>query len=107
VTDTTEIAAAAPASNGSVDLSTLRLPQLQAVASQLGISGTGRMRKSELLEAIQTRQNGGSGGATTAAPARTSRRAAAPAGSRPPLLPRPHRPRSTSHRCLIRRRSSP
>jgi transcription termination factor Rho len=82
VTDTTEIAAAAPASSGTVDLSTLRLPQLQAVASQLGISGTGRMRKSELLEAIQTKQNGGSpAAAAAAAPARTSRRAAAPAGA--------------------------
>jgi transcription termination factor Rho len=80
VTDTTEIAAAAPASTGTVDLSTLRLPQLQAVASQLGISGTGRMRKSELLEAIQTKQNGGTP-AVAAAPARTSRRAAAPAGA--------------------------
>jgi transcription termination factor Rho len=78
VTDTTEIAAAAPASTGTVDLSTLRLPQLQAVASQLGISGTGRMRKSELLEAIQTRQNGGT---PAAPPARASRRAAAPAGA--------------------------
>ncbi len=81
MTDTTEIAAAAPASTGTVDLSTLRLPQLQAVASQLGISGTGRMRKSELLEAIQTRQNGGSAPAPTAAPARASRRAGAPAGA--------------------------
>jgi transcription termination factor Rho len=82
VTETTEIAAAAPASNGAVDLSTLRLPQLQAVASQLGISGTGRMRKSELLEAIQIRQNGGSpAAASAAAPARASRRAAAPAGA--------------------------
>jgi transcription termination factor Rho len=81
VTDTTEIAAAAPASTGTVDLSTLRLPQLQAVASQLGISGTGRMRKSELLEAIQTKQNGGSSAAAGAPPSRTSRRAAAPAGA--------------------------
>jgi len=74
VTDTTEIAVA-PASNGTVDLSTLRLPQLQAVASQLGISGTGRMRKSELLEAIQIRQNGGTPAAASAPPARASRRA--------------------------------
>jgi len=81
VTDTTEIAAAAPASTGTVDLSTLRLPQLQAVASQLGISGTGRMRKSELLEAIQIRQNGGSPAAASAPPARAPRRAAAPAGA--------------------------
>ena len=81
MTDTTEIAAAGPASTGTVDLSTLRLPQLQAVASQLGISGTGRMRKSELLEAIQTKQNGGNAASSTPAPARTSRRAAAPAGA--------------------------
>jgi transcription termination factor Rho len=80
VTDTTEIAAAGPAT-GTVDLSTLRLPQLQAVASQLGIVGTGRMRKSELLEAIQTRQNGGSAAAAPTAPARTSRRAASAAGA--------------------------
>ncbi|WP_408624281.1 Rho termination factor N-terminal domain-containing protein, partial [Kineosporia rhizophila] len=34
-------------STSAVDLSTLRLPQLQAVASQLGINGTARMRKAE------------------------------------------------------------
>ena len=59
MTDTTEIPAAEPATVGTgADLSTLRLPQLQAVASQLGISGTARMRKSQLLEAIRARQEG-------------------------------------------------
>jgi transcription termination factor Rho len=86
VTDTTEVTSApSAASAGDADLSTLRLPQLQAVASQLGISGTGRMRKSELLEAIQTRQNGGASAPASAgtAPraARAPRRAAAPAGA--------------------------
>ena len=67
MTDITEIAdvqsaadearpASQPAAGGS--LSALRLPQLQAIASELGISGTGRMRKSDLLEAIRARQSG-------------------------------------------------
>ncbi|MHB1740750.1 MAG: Rho termination factor N-terminal domain-containing protein, partial [Actinomycetes bacterium] len=42
------------------------LSELQAMASSLGISGTARMRKSQLIEAIET------GGATTAAPATTA-----------------------------------
>ncbi len=47
------------------------LPELQALAGQLGISGTGRMRKSQLIEIIQQRQNGAG-----AAPAATSGSAA-------------------------------
>ena len=39
-------------------LSGMVLPELQALASSLGISGTGRMRKSQLIEAIQTQQGG-------------------------------------------------
>ena len=35
------------------------LPELQALASSLGISGTGRMRKSQLIAAIQDRQGQG------------------------------------------------
>ena len=86
VTDTTEIAAG---SGARTNLSALRLPELQAVASQLGISGTARMRKSDLLAAIQATQSGGpapaADGPAQTAPARTtaptrSRRAAAPAG---------------------------
>jgi transcription termination factor Rho len=79
VTDTTEIVAAEPVS-GAVDLSSLSLPQLKGVASQLGITGTSRMRKPELLSAIQERQSGGTA-PVAAPPARASRRAAAPAGA--------------------------
>ncbi len=53
MTDTTE---AAPASEGATGLSAMKLPQLQALASELGVSGTTKMKKSELMEAIQ---NGG------------------------------------------------
>ncbi len=83
LTDSTEIAdaatpaknqatsgAATPTQNGTSDsgapgapsgsLSALRLPQLQAIAADMGITGTGRMRKSDLLEAIRARQGGGS-----------------------------------------------
>ncbi|WP_432487577.1 transcription termination factor Rho [Kineococcus sp. SYSU DK018] len=62
MTDTTDIAApdgaaadaSAPRRTGS--LSALRLPQLQALAAELGISGTGRMRKVDLLAAIREHQ---------------------------------------------------
>jgi transcription termination factor Rho len=72
VTNTSEIAPVEPsaARGGSRpgSLSSLRLPELQAVAAQLGISGTARMRKSDLVAAIMARQNGGAD-STAAAPA--------------------------------------
>ena len=46
-------------------LSAMVLPELQALAGQLGISGVGRLRKSQLIEAIQAEQ----GRTTAAAPA--------------------------------------
>src|SRR3954467_10372237 len=44
------------------------LPELQRLAAELGISGTGRMRKGDLVAAISARQVGGEG-AAPAAPA--------------------------------------
>jgi transcription termination factor Rho len=46
-------------------LTSLVLPELQSLAGDLGITGTAKMRKSQLIEAIQERQNGA---ATSAAP---------------------------------------
>ncbi|MFW0168830.1 transcription termination factor Rho [Rothia sp. P4278] len=43
----------------SPSLSTLKLAQLQSLASQLGITGARRMRKSDLVEAISSHQRGG------------------------------------------------
>jgi transcription termination factor Rho len=39
-------------------LTSLVLPELQSLAGDLGITGTAKMRKSQLIEAIQERQNG-------------------------------------------------
>ena len=39
-------------------LSGMLLPELQAMATSLGISGVGRMRKGDLVSAIQARQSG-------------------------------------------------
>ncbi|HEX2808093.1 MAG TPA: transcription termination factor Rho [Kineosporiaceae bacterium] len=88
MTDTTQAAAADSAAPESAtgrrgSLSAMRLPELQAVAAELGISGTARMRKSDLLEAIRSRQNGSSAQASAPGAARAPRRAAAPAG--PPV----------------------
>ena len=46
-------------------LAAMLLPELQALASDLGITGTARMRKGQLIEAIQAKQ-GGAAGASTA-----------------------------------------
>ncbi|GAB3963484.1 hypothetical protein GCM10029978_021450 [Actinoallomurus acanthiterrae] len=65
-----EKAAAAPRRRRSgTGLSAMVLPELKALASSLGISGTGGMRKSQLIAAIQERQaqNAGGGGSAPAA----------------------------------------
>src|SRR4051794_41097480 len=52
------------------------LPELQQLAGDLGITGTARMRKSELIAAIQERQGGGkarTADADAAAPAQGTR----------------------------------
>jgi transcription termination factor Rho len=61
-------------------LSAMLLPELQSLATSLGISGTARMRKSELISAISERQAGGAPRpraevAAAAAPAREEVRA--------------------------------
>jgi transcription termination factor Rho len=43
-------------------LSAMLLPELQRVAQSMGITGVGRMRKSQLIEAIQARQGGPAAG---------------------------------------------
>jgi transcription termination factor Rho len=65
VTDTTDRVDAASddsaaGANRPAGLSAKRLPELQAIASQLGITGTGRMRKSDLIAAIGARRSGAS-----------------------------------------------
>ncbi|MFD0479790.1 Rho termination factor N-terminal domain-containing protein [Nonomuraea thailandensis] len=101
--DTPTRAAAKPrARRSGTGLSAKVLPELQKMAAELGISGTGRMRKSQLIAAIQEKQGGGSGdGAPTAAavaepPPRRRRRR--PRQSGPPVragnVPAPRPPTS-------------
>jgi transcription termination factor Rho len=54
-------------------LSAMLLPELQRLAQSMGITGVGRMRKSQLIEAIQSRQGGPAAG-----PARSATASAAP-----------------------------
>ncbi|QVQ54245.1 transcription termination factor Rho [Spiractinospora alimapuensis] len=57
--------------SGGTGLSALKLTELQRLASSLGITGTGRMRKNDIIQAIEARQGGGgsssSGNGTKAA----------------------------------------
>ncbi len=52
-------------------LSGMLLPELQRLAGELGIPGTGKMRKSDLVAAISERQVGGTNGAAAAPAPRT------------------------------------
>jgi len=77
VTDTTV------AASTSAALSAMKLPQLQALASELGVAGVSKLKKSDLVDAISN------GGVAKAAPARTSPVDEAPA--RPSRSPRTSR----------------
>ncbi|GAA1967840.1 hypothetical protein GCM10009817_04680 [Terrabacter lapilli] len=68
-------------------LSAMKLDELKGVASSMGITGTTKMRKSDLVEAIKARQSGGASApatsAATSAPAASAPAGSAPAGSAP------------------------
>ena len=70
MTDTTtlEASASSGSSRRSGALSSMRLAELQGLASSMGITGTAKMRKGDLVTAIRARQNGESGPASDAAP---------------------------------------
>src|SRR5580704_3047843 len=79
--------AADPASRSSSlsggDLSKLLVSDLQRIAQELGISGTGRMRKGDLVAAIQERTGGGRSSARSANQSAKRGTSAGADGSRP------------------------
>ncbi len=81
MTDTTTLDAASgatePPQRRSGSLTAMRLAELQGLASSMGITGTARMRKGDLVAAIKARQSGEPG----AAPAARGPRTAASDGS--------------------------
>ena len=75
----TETTAAARAKGRGDNLSSMLLPELKALAGQLGISGSSAMRKGDLVTAIGDRQ-----GRSESAPAASAPAAAQAGRSRPP-----------------------
>ena len=81
----------APAASGTTGsarrrgngLSGMLLPELQRLAAELGISGTGRMRKGDLVAAISARQVGGSAPAGDSPATSSASETAAPATAAP------------------------
>ncbi|GAA4563353.1 transcription termination factor Rho [Planotetraspora kaengkrachanensis] len=81
--DTPSTAPARQRRRSGTGLAGMVLPELQAMASGLGISGTGRMRKSQLIAAIQEKQGGsGETAAEAKAPAETAATAERPTRGR-------------------------
>ncbi|MET8064032.1 transcription termination factor Rho [Micromonospora sp. NPDC005313] len=62
--DATTAAAPTRRRRSGTGLSAMLLPELQSLAASLGISGTARMRKGELISAITERQQGGAAAGT-------------------------------------------
>ena len=91
MTDTTTGDNAAPANSEqprrSGALSAMRLAQLQQLASSMGITGTAKMRKSDLIAAIRAQQSGSSAPAASA-PAKRSAKTEQPKGEDTPSAPR-------------------
>ena len=84
MTDTTD--AVAGARRGRSGLAAMNVAELKGMASSLGITGTTKMRKDDLVSAISARQGGAASAAADQAPARQTRaprRASAPASSAP------------------------
>jgi len=63
---------AAPARRSGAGLSAMLLPELQRLAQSLGITGTARLRKGQLIEAIEEKRGAGSDAAGSTAPASAS-----------------------------------
>jgi transcription termination factor Rho len=85
-----EAAAGAPKRRRATGLAGMLLPELQSLAASLQIPGTARMRKGELIAAIQVAQ--GAAGSTQGAgssPKSGSAEAASPAASSQPTLDAP------------------
>ena len=98
MTDTIDAAAASTAGgSGSGSIAAMRLPELQALASQLGVKGTSKMRKGDLVQAISAARTGdrpqaaGTRATTRRAPAvvdeRTATTAAVSNGAATSVLP--------------------
>ena len=91
----------------------MRLAELQGLASSMGISGTTKMRKGDLVAAIKARQNGESGPASAGEPRRarrepdTGRRGAEHRAPRRPREDRARRATEAARRPQERRRAQP
>src|SRR6478609_8876506 len=104
VTDTIEPAVSS-ASGGSARggaVSAMRMPELQALAAELGVTGTSRMRKSDLVDAIQAKRSGGG-----ERPAGRTRRAATRDAGRPDAAPAAETAAETAARGQRRRAVRP
>ncbi|MFI6508300.1 transcription termination factor Rho [Streptosporangium sp. NPDC050855] len=99
--DTPTRPAAKPRRRSGTGLSAMVLPELQAMASGLGISGTGRMRKSQLIAAIQEKQGVSSESAQAPVTVPETPAAAVPAVVAAPVTERPARTRRERSRPAV------
>ena len=107
MTDTLDAGGSAPAKKRAGGLNSMLIADLKSMAGGLGISGSGSMKKAQLIDAIKSAQSGGQSGASQGASPEASRlagqsaaRPARPARSagRSGLSPSRNRPIATRSR---------
>ncbi|WP_141372745.1 transcription termination factor Rho [Cellulomonas cellasea] len=110
MTDTIEsaVSTSTGGSGRGAAISALRLPELQALAAELGVTGTSKMRKSDLVDAIKTKRSGGRTSAPESQPAAEQPTlAGVTAGATPETSPEPARAERTGGRRATRREVAP
>ncbi|MCK6212699.1 Rho termination factor N-terminal domain-containing protein, partial [Georgenia sp. EYE_87] len=82
MTETVDAPTTGSAATRGGSLTTMRLPELQALAAEIGLKGTAKMRKSDLITAIREARGDGRGAQrTTSAPKQVPEAAAPEAGA--------------------------
>ncbi|MBB2923797.1 transcription termination factor Rho [Cellulomonas cellasea] len=110
MTDTIEsaVSTSTGGSGRGAAISALRLPELQALAAELGVTGTSKMRKSDLVDAIKAKRSGGRTSAPESQPAAEQPTlAGVTAGATPETSPEPARAERTAGRRGTRREVAP
>ncbi|WP_345043770.1 Rho termination factor N-terminal domain-containing protein, partial [Georgenia daeguensis] len=105
MTETVDAPTTGSAATRGGSLTTMRLPELQALAGEIGLKGTAKMRKSDLIAAIREARGDGRGAQRQSAP-KQAPESAAPAAAAGPAAAAPEAAAREAARAEAERRAA-